>query len=97
MKSEKMPTTIVLLFFSWLIASLGCLAGVAVLVIYGLNKANSIISCILIVSGGLFLSILVRMVANIGQMLFDVNSSLQEIKTFFNKVEGQLDMDKKKV
>ncbi|MDO8748839.1 MAG: hypothetical protein Q7J72_07000, partial [Candidatus Omnitrophota bacterium] len=71
--------------------------GVTVLVIYGFNKANSIISCILIVSGGLFLSILVRTIANIGQILFDTNSSLQEIKIFFNKVAGHLDMDKKKV
>lgn len=109
MKSGKMPTTTVLLFFSWLIVFLGCLAGAAVLVMYGVNNVKPIVGCILIVLGSLFISVLVRMIANIGQMLFDMNSficvvlfpvikdangSLQEIKTFFSSVAGHLDMDK---
>ena len=110
-KSNKMPTAKALLVFSWLIGILG-LATSGYLTIFRFNGLDSVISGILILFGGLLLAVVIRMLANIGQMVFDIkcqiwnnleqincdskdiNQNIHQIKTFFERIEGHLDLKK---
>jgi len=84
--SNKMPVTSSLLFSSWLIAIGGILAS-AFLIITKFKEINALIYGILLLFGSLLLAALVRMFANIGQMVFDIkadnrkaNNEMRELK-----------------
>lgn len=93
---NKMPTTIILLIFSWLIAVLGFL-GCSFLILLGRGKVNSLISGLLVLLGGILAAVIIRMLANIGQILFDsrdINQNISQIKDFFEQIERHLDLKK---
>lgn len=74
-KSKKIPSASALLLFSYLTAILG-LIGAGALIVSGFNKAQSLITGILILVGSLSLAAALRMFANIGQILFEINNFL---------------------
>lgn len=82
MKTDKMPVVIVLLFFSWLIAISGVGLFVWNLFIFKFNDIN--LYGLLILLGSLFLAAIVRMFANIGQMIFDLKA--HDLKTNTEKL-----------
>ena len=73
MKTDKMPVVIVLLFFSWLIAISGVGLFTWNLFIFRFNDIN--LYGLLILLGSVFLAAIVRMFANIGQMIFDLKAN----------------------
>ena len=74
--STKMPTTLFLLCCAWLIAISGVAIGTYTIFINKLHNPQAFIISVTILLGSLFLSALVRMISNIGQMLFDIKSLL---------------------
>lgn len=74
-KSKKMPTALMLLVLSYLIAILG-LTGAGVLIVSRFGEVRSLIAGILILVGALSLAAALRMFANIGQILFELNTFL---------------------
>lgn len=85
MKLDRMPTTIALLISSWLIAILGFFGG-GFLIIYRFNEVGSLIKGFLIVFGSLILAALVRMFANIGQILFELNSTAGQMNSMVEQI-----------
>ena len=81
--STKMPTTLILICFAWLIALAGVVTGAYVIFINKFHNPQAFIISVTILSGSLFLSALVRMVSNIGQMLFDIKSFLYNNQQVF--------------
>lgn len=71
MKINKMPTTILLLGFSWLVVILGFFAG-GYLIFARPKELNSLISGLSILLVTLFLASIIRMLGNAGQILFDL-------------------------
>lgn len=71
-RSRKIPTASMLLVFSYLIAVLGFASAVA-LVVAGFGEVRFFITGILVLVGALSLAVALRMFANIGQVLFEVN------------------------
>lgn len=86
MKINKMPTTMILLIFSWLTAFCGLIFG-GYLIIFNFGKTSLLTRGILVLLGSLLLSTVIRMFANIGQMLF-------ELKIFFDQIERHLGLRK---
>lgn len=93
MKIHKMPTTMLLLFFSWLITILGFLAG-GYLIIFRPDGFNSLLSGLLILPGTFLLALIIRMLGNAGQMLFDIHRNILRITIFFEQIERHLDLKK---
>ena len=102
MRTDKMPTTKALLVFSWLAAILG-LVTAGYLTIFRFNGSDSVISGILVLFVGLLLAVTIRMFANIGQMVYDIkfqlyknlkdiNQNIHQIKVFFERIAGHLDL-----
>ena len=90
MKTDKMPVVIVLLFFSWLIAISGVGLFTWNLFIFRFNDIN--LYGLLILLGSLFLAAIVRMFANIGQMIFDLKANNLKANTEkLVKIAGSLD------
>lgn len=85
MKEGKMPTTVILLFFSWLVAFIGLAWPVAQTIIFGFNHVNVLINSATVLLVSLLLAVIIRMFANIGQMVFDFKSDLQKIASFVLK------------
>ena len=75
MKAHKMPTIKALLVFSWVAGILGLVTSVY-LAIFKFNGPDSVISGILILFGGLLLTVAIRTFANVGQMVYDIKFQL---------------------
>ncbi len=75
--ANKMPITIILLFFSYFIAICGIGAG-SLWMIFKFKDINVFIYGFLILMGSLLLAVLIRMFANIGQMTFDIKADIQD-------------------
>ena len=78
-KENKMPTTKVLLAFSCLIAVLG-LAISSYLLFAKPFGVISLVNSASVLLGSLLLAVIVRVIANIGQMIFDLKTLLFELK-----------------
>ena len=74
MKLNKMPITMVLLTISWLIAAIGFVFA-WYCIVFKLWGNKSIIFGLLILIGSLLLASVTRMLANIGQLIFEINKS----------------------
>lgn len=106
MKTNKIPTTVILLIFSWIIGVSAVLIS-GYLIIFRFSQANSLILGLSILLGGLLLACLVRMLGVIGQMLFEfrafvlnnfdkivsgqANSLRQELRSFKQDLKTQLE------
>jgi len=78
-RTYRMPTTIVLLFFSWLVAFIGLAWAVAQVVIFRFNNINVLISSAAVLLMSLFLAAIIRTFANIAQILFDFKSETEKV------------------
>jgi len=86
---KNMPTTKILLFFSWTLAVLGLALSIYVVLFKGVTTA-SLVMAILTVIGGLVLAAVLRMLANIGQLIFDANCNLfDDLRTFHKNKSSQ--------
>ena len=74
---NRMPITIILFFFSYLIAFCGIGSGVFWVFSKG-RDISSFIYGLMILTGSLLLASLIRMFADIGQMIFDTRGDLQD-------------------
>lgn len=89
-KSKKMPTALMLLVLSYLIAILG-LTGAGVLIVSRFGEVRSLIAGILILVGALSLAAALRMFANIGQILFELNSFLfNDLKSLLSGINQHI-------
>ncbi|MBZ9577954.1 hypothetical protein KJA13_02860 [Patescibacteria group bacterium] len=75
MKINKMPITMALLVFSWLIA-ISAISISGYLIIFKFGEVRSLIGGLSILLGGLLLAAVIRMLGDIGQMLFDLKDFL---------------------
>jgi len=78
MKAEekRMPTTLLLMVFSWL----AVFGGVSTVIFFKLAKYkddNFLISSLLVILGSMLLAAILRMFGNIGQMVFDSTKNLK--------------------
>lgn len=67
---KRTPTTLIALFFSWLTALLGLIGGIYLIFS---NRAGILLAGVIII-GSLILAVIIRILSNIGQILFDLNS-----------------------
>jgi len=91
--STKMPTTLILLCFAWLIALAGVVTASYLIFINKFHNPQAFIMSVTILLGSLFLSALVRMISNIGQMLFDIKGLLynnQQVSAVKDVLSSQL-------
>jgi len=107
MQKDKIPTTRALLVGSWAIPVLGTIRG-GYLIISKFNNIDLLMRGLLIVLGSLVLAVVVRMFANIGQMIFelrsmveqincdskDINQDIHQLKIFFEQIREHLDLKK---
>lgn len=93
---DKIPTTLILLLFSWLIAILGLIASIY-LIIFNFKGVSSIANSSFILLGSLFLAVVTRMFANIGQMLFDLKKETVETKYINLNYLEQINCDLKDI
>jgi len=86
MKTKKMPSTRILLILSWLIAIISfCLGGF--FIFFKFYKTVLLGLGFLILFGGIILAAVIRMLANIGQILFDLSDINQKLfKSLFGEV-----------
>ena len=89
--THKMPITIILLGFSYVTALCGFGAG-GVLIISEFRDGDTLIFGLLVLAGGLMLAALLRLAANIGQMLFDMRVDIQDILKQDNELGRDLRM-----
>ena len=82
MRTNRMPTTIVLLIFSWWIAVLGLLGG-GYLMVFKFREGLSFLNGFLILVASLLLAAVVRMLSIIGQIVFDL---LQAVKNHMEQI-----------
>jgi len=83
MKTNKMPITFILLAISWFVAALGVIVPVYLFIFKGIGQSFFIIG-FLILFVGLILGSLIRMFANIGQIIFESKLELQRIREISN-------------
>ncbi|MDD5115955.1 MAG: hypothetical protein PHW98_02685, partial [Candidatus Omnitrophica bacterium] len=85
---DKMPVTKILLFFSCLVfaCGLGIFAGSSWMS-FKFKDTGHLVYGLFVLAGSLFLSAIIRMFADIGQMLFDLRADNQR----FSKQAGQLE------
>lgn len=79
MKTNRTPTTVILLFFSWLIAIVGFVNIVVHVVIFRLSNMNALSYDAIVLLVSLLLATIVRAFANIGQMIFDLKADTEKI------------------
>lgn len=84
MKSKLMPTTIVLDVFSWLVAVSGVFRA-GVFVIFEAKDASAWISAVTALLGAFLLAALIRMIASIGQILFDSKVEFIRVRVAIEK------------
>jgi len=75
MKTNKMPTTKILIVLSFLSGFLG-LAGGGYFIVSDSSNPSAVITGTLIIIGGLLLFAFTRMFANLGQIVFDLNKNM---------------------
>jgi hypothetical protein len=75
---NKMPTTKVLLLYSWLIAIVALIA--CVYLIFQSRGFNSLLLCLSILLGGFLFATIIRTLGNIAQMFFDLHILLWKFK-----------------
>lgn len=85
MKTKKMPTTIILLIFSWLIALAGLLKSLS-LIVFHFKERASLFAGLWILLSSLLLAAVIRMFANIGQMIFDLIKEVQFLKNDIEQI-----------
>lgn len=85
---RKMPITIILLWFSYLTALCGFVAG-GLLIALKFRDKDGLILGLLVLAGGLVFAVLLRLAANVGQILFDTRIDIQNIF----KQDNELGMD----
>jgi len=92
--ANKMPTTVILLIFSCLSAAcgLGVAAG-GVWMILRFKDTASFINSFLILVGSLLLAAIIRMFADIGQMIFDIRGDLQDSFRQVNELNQRLSQE----
>jgi methyl-accepting chemotaxis protein len=78
MKINKMPTTLVLLVMSWLVAILGLAASGYILIRKG-NDMRLLLVAFIILFASLLLAALARMAGIMGQVLFNLRMDIQEL------------------
>ena len=79
MKIDKMPITVVLLTISWSLLVLSVLVPVYLIISAGISP-NILIISLLVFIGGIILTALIRMFANIGQIIFDIRREIQRVR-----------------
>ena len=72
---KNMPTTTMLIFFSWITAALGMIFATGGALFNGIT-ISSFATAVLTMAGGLIVAIVLRMLAKIGQLTFDLNRSV---------------------
>ena len=89
--TQKMPVVKVLLFFSCLIIACGVGIGVGGLwMLFKFKDVNSFIYGFLILIGSLFLAALIRMFADMGQIMFDLRLDIQRSSRQANELNEKL-------
>ena len=83
MKIKKMPITVVLLVISYFIAALGVFLPVFLFVSKGINWGALIWGSLALLLS-LIMSAVIRMFANIGQIIFDTKQEIQTIRRLNN-------------
>jgi hypothetical protein len=76
---NKMPTTKILLLYSWLIAIVALIA--SGYLIFQFRGVNSLLLGLSILMGAFLFSTIIRTLGNIAQMFFDMNNRVQELIT----------------
>ncbi|MBU1868869.1 MAG: hypothetical protein KJ818_00210, partial [Candidatus Omnitrophica bacterium] len=89
MIKNKIPAAVVLLVFSWVIVIVGLIAGLS-LAVLNFKNINYLLIGISIVLVSLLMSAIVRMFANIGQMVFDSQNALYSINQNIELNSGKL-------
>lgn len=79
MNTNRMPTTVILLFFSWLIVIVGFLLALAQIVILRPSGMNVWITSAVIILGSLLGAVVIRVFANISQMIFDWKADMYNL------------------
>lgn len=79
MMANRMPTTVILLFFSWLIAIAGLTYIVTNMVIFRISNIAALINGVIVLLVSLLLAAIIRTFANIGQMIFDLKADIEKI------------------
>ena len=79
MKIDKMPITVVLLTISWSLLVLSVLVPVYLIISAGISP-NILIISLSVFIGGIILTALIRMFANIGQIIFDIRREIQRVR-----------------
>jgi methyl-accepting chemotaxis protein len=92
--SKKMPITITLLVFSYLIAACGIGVG-SLGMIFKFKDTGCFIYGFLILAGSLLLAALIRMFADIGQIVFDIRIDMQNSFRQVNELDRELNRDLK--
>jgi DAD family len=82
MKIKETPTALAILVFSWLIAIFGTLISVYI-IIFKFGEFNALMKGFFILLGSLLLAAVIRMFANIGQILFDLKANMVENQKIF--------------
>ena len=92
--ANKMPITKALLFFSYLIAACGLGIGVGgSWMLFKSKDMNSFICGFFILIGSLFLAALIRMFADIGQIIFDLRVGIQNSSRQANALNEKLNKE----
>ena len=92
--ANKMPITKALLFFSYLIAACGLGIGVGgSWMLFKSKDMNSFICGFFILIGSLFLAALIRMFADIGQIIFDLRVDIQNSSRQANALNEKLNKE----
>ena len=82
MKIKETPTALAILVFSWLIAIFGILIG-SYIIIFKFSEFNSLIKGFFVLLGSLLSAAVIRMFANIGQILFDLKGNMVDNQKIF--------------
>ena len=84
MKIKKLPSVLVLLVFSWLISIFGVCLGVYLFVSMP-DKSKPPLIPLAVILAGILLSALIRVFADLGQMIFDLKFEVQLISKYLNQ------------
>ncbi|MFA5200056.1 MAG: hypothetical protein WC442_04000 [Candidatus Omnitrophota bacterium] len=80
MKINKMPITVVLLTISWCLLVLSILIPVYLVIVSGGINPDLLTIILPVFLGGIISSALIRMFANIGQIIFDIKQEMQRVR-----------------
>ncbi|MBU0547663.1 MAG: hypothetical protein KJ710_07530, partial [Candidatus Omnitrophica bacterium] len=92
--TNKMPVTKALLFFSCLVAACGMgIAAGGLWMLFKFKDMNSLFYGFFILTGSLFLAALIRMFADMGQMMFDLRVDIQDSFKQANELDQKLNQE----